>query len=87
MAWYIDPNINDGYPWSDEWPQQAQTSWSGELPYSAWRIQADVNDGYPWIWYWFKEDSSRAGEMVIGGCQTNYQEALAPQQRRYPWSV
>lgn len=67
MAWFIDPDINDGYPWQEDWPQEAQTAFTGELPYSAWRIQADVNDGYPWIWWWFKEDSSRSGEMLIGG--------------------
>jgi len=81
MAWYIDPNINDGYPWQSDWPQQAQTSWSGELPYSAWRIQAGVNDGYPWIWYWFKEDSSRSGEMLIGGSQTNYPRGFSSSNR------
>lgn len=81
MAWYIDPNINDGYPWQSDWPQQAQTSWSGELPYSAWRIQADINDNYPWIWWWFREDSSRSGEMLIGGSQTNYPRGFSSADR------
>lgn len=81
MAWYIDPNINDGYPWQSDWPQQAQTSWSGELPYSAWRIQAGVNDNYPWMWWWFKQDSSRSGEMLIGGSQTNYPRGFSTSNR------
>lgn len=81
MAWFIDPDINDGYPWQSEWPQEAQTDWSGELPYSAWRIQADVNGGYPWIWWWFKESSERSGEMLIGGSQTNYPSGFTSANR------
>ena len=72
MAWFIDPDINNGYPWNDSFPVAFQTDWTGELPHSAWRIQDGVNNGYPWIWYWFQESSSRTGEMVIGGSQTNY---------------
>lgn len=75
MAWFIDPNINDGYPWRDDFPQKFQSDWSGELPYNAWRIQDGVNEGYPWIW-WFPnfrdQSSSSSGQMVIGGSQTNY---------------
>lgn len=81
MAWFIDPDINDGYPWQEDWPQEAQTAFTGELPYSAWRIQADINDGYPWIWWWFKEDSSRSGEMLIGGSQTNYPSGFTSANR------
>lgn len=81
MSWYIDPNINDGYPWQSDWPQQAQTSWSGELPYSAWRIQGGVNDGYPWIWWWFRESSTGSGEMLIGGSQTNYPRGFSSSNR------
>lgn len=81
MAWFIDPDINDGYPWQSEWPQEAQTDWSGELPYSAWRIQEGVNDNYPWIWWWFKESSDRSGEMLIGGSQTNYPNGFSSSDR------
>lgn len=72
MSWFIDPEINNGYPWHDQFPVSFQSSWSGELPHSAWRIEGDINSGYPWIWFWFKEESSRSGEMVIGGSQSNY---------------
>lgn len=76
MAWYIDPNINHGYPWNDSFPQSFRTDFidngTVRLPYYAWRIKAGVNNGYPWIYYWFKEDTPTGGDMVIGGSQTNY---------------
>lgn len=81
MAWLINPDINDGYPWQEDWPQEAQTAFTGELPYSAWRIQAGVNDNYPWIWWWFKESSDRSGEMLIGGSQTNYPNGFTSANR------
>ena len=76
MSWFIDPNINHGYPWNDSFPQSFRTDFIDNgtirLPYYAWRIKAGVNNSYPWIYYWFKEDTPTGGDMVIGGSQTNY---------------
>lgn len=47
MSWVIDPNINNGYPWQQDFPGVVEADWSGELPYSAWRIDPQVNNGYP----------------------------------------
>ena len=76
MSWFIDPNINHGYPWNDSFPQNFRTDFIDNgtirLPYYAWRIKAGVNNDYPWIYWWFKEDTPTGGEMMIGGSQTNY---------------
>ena len=85
MAWYIDPNINNGYPWNDSFPQSFRTDFidngTVRLPYYAWRIKAGVNNGYPWIYYWFKEDTPTGGDMVIGGSQTNYPSGFTSANR------
>lgn len=83
MAWIIRSNINNGYPWQQDFPGVVEENWSGELPYSAWRIQEGVNNGYPWIWWWFKTAPvpGDTGEMVIGGSKTNYPGGFHPCNR------
>lgn len=80
MSWFIDSNINNGYPWNDQFPSAFRTDFYSDstikLPYSIWRIKAGVNNGYPWLYWWFKEDTSTGGDMVIGGSQTNYPNGL-----------
>lgn len=76
MSWFIDPNVNDGYPALDVWPASWQTDYTSSdtirYPDYMWRIDPSVNDGYPWIYPWFKKSASDAGDMEIGGSQTNY---------------
>lgn len=76
MAWYIIPQINNGYPFADGFPSDFLTSFvSGDVhqyPYSAWRIGAGVNNGYPWKYWWFDVPVSDTGDMETGGSQSNY---------------
>ena len=78
MGWYIDPNINNGYPTNTDFPAEYITTWTGDLPHLAWRIQSGVNAGYPFIWYWFQDSSSGGSgiKMQIGGRQTNFPNGL-----------
>ena len=75
-TWYIDSNLNQGYPtWTDF--ISAPTGWTdtGNVPLNklAWRIRSGVNEGYPFLGYWFDSSSGQqGGEMEIGGSQTNY---------------
>jgi len=81
MSWFIDADINNGYPFNSDFPQEFRTDfYSGsdvQLPYGAWRIKAGVNKGYPWKYWWFKEDVSAGGNMEIGGRQTNYPDGFS----------
>lgn len=85
MSWFIDSELNHGYPWNESFPQNFRTDYIDNgtirLPYTAWRIKQGVNDGYPWIYYWFKEDTPTGGEMVIGGSQTNYPSGFTSANR------
>lgn len=85
MAWFINANINEGYPALNGWAEEWQTGWTSNntirYPDGTWRIDDTTNDGYPWLWWWFKTSQSDGGEMVIGGSQTNYPNGLAPANR------
>ena len=85
MSWFIDSELNHGYPWNESFPQNFRTDYIDNgtirLPYTAWRIKQGVNDGYPWIYYWFKEDTPTGGEMVIGGSQSNYPSGFTSANR------
>lgn len=76
MSWFIQADINDGYPAQDTWRQSWETGWTSgngiRYPDNVWRIKVGVNDGYPWVYPWFKETQIDTGDMVIGGSQTNY---------------
>lgn len=76
MSWFIQQDINNGYPALYEWRSEWQTGWTANdnirYPDYTWRIKSGVNNDYPWIYFWFKETSSAEGEMMIGGSQTNY---------------
>lgn len=80
MSWFIDADINNGYPFNNDFPQEFRTDfYSGsdvQLPYGIWRIKAGVNKGYPWKYWWFNEDVSAGGNMEIGGRQTNYPDGF-----------
>lgn len=81
MAWFIVPEINNGYPYNDGFPDTFATSFIAndnvQYPYAAWRIKAGVNNGYPWKFWWFEEDTSSSGdEMDIGGSKTNYPDGF-----------
>ena len=78
MAWYIDPNINDGYPTNTGFPESYPTGWQEPYPHSAWRIKSGVNEGYPYIWYWYPDEGGGGGGglMQIGGRQTNFPGGL-----------
>lgn len=75
-TWYIDSNLNQGYPtWTDF--ISAPTGWTdtGNVPLNklAWRIRSGINEGYPFLGYWFDSSSGQqGGEMELGGNQTNY---------------
>lgn len=85
MSWFIDSELNHGYPWNESFPQNFRTDYIDNgtirLPYTAWRIKQGVNDSYPWIYYWFKEDTPTGGEMVIGGSQSNYPNGFTSANR------
>jgi hypothetical protein len=76
MAWFIQADVNNGYPAQNTWKTEWETGWTSDgnirYPDYMYRIKAGVNDGYPWIYPWYKEDTYDHGEMVIGGSQTNY---------------
>ena len=81
MSWFIDADINNGYPWYSGFPSSFRTDFYSDdtirLPDISWRIKSGVNNGYPWIWWMFKEDTSTGGEMTIGGSKTNYPNGLS----------
>lgn len=77
MAWYIDPNVNEGYPTNTAFPESYPIGWTEPYPHSAWRIKSGVNEGYPYIWYWYPDEGGSGGDnMQIGGRQTNYPSGL-----------
>lgn len=73
MSWYIDSNINNGYPTNTEFPLSIPSGWYSDnnikLPVSGWRITAGVNDGYPYTWWLIAADSGAISDpdLVIGG--------------------
>lgn len=81
MSWFIQQDVNNGYPALYEWPSEWQTGWTANdtirYPDLTWRIKSGVNNNYPWVYPWFKENSSSEGNMMIGGSQTNYPNGLA----------
>ena len=76
MSWFINPEVNNGYPALDTWRESWETGWTSgnghRYPDYVWRIEESTNNGYPWIYPWFKVDQSDTGDLVIGGSQTNY---------------
>lgn len=85
MSWFIQQDINNGYPALYEWRSEWQTGWTSNdiirYPDLTWRIKSGVNNNYPWIYPWFKETSSAEGEMMIGGSQTNYPNGFSTANR------
>lgn len=85
MSWFIDSEINEGYPALNGWAESWQTGWTSNstvrYPDGVWRIDGTTNDGYPWLWWWFKTSQTDTGDMVIGGSQTNYPNGLSTANR------
>lgn len=81
MIWYIQEDVNNGYPALTSWKPEWETGWSsdssGRYPDYIWRIKSGVNNGYPWLYPWFKQDSHEESDMVIGGNQTNYPDGFS----------
>ena len=85
MSWFIQQDVNNGYPALYEWRSEWVTGWTANenirYPDMTWRIKAGVNKDYPWIYPWFKENSSAEGEMMIGGSQSNYPNGFTTANR------
>lgn len=76
MSWFIQADVNNGYPALNTWREKWQTSWTSDsshrYPDHMWRIKSGINKGYPWIYPWFKETTTDTGDIIIGGSQSNY---------------
>ena len=85
MSWFIQQDVNNGYPALYDWRSEWVTGWTANenirYPDYTWRIKAGVNNNYPWVYPWFKETSHAEGEMVIGGSQTNYPNGFTSANR------
>jgi len=56
MSWYIQSNLNDGYPTNTGFPESIIQGFTNNVnnvwyPADGWRIDPNYNDGYPWIWW------------------------------------
>lgn len=76
MAWYIDPQLNEGYPTNTDFIE-VHSGWTdtSDVPMNkyAWRITAGVNEGYPYLGWWYEAKSGGSGaDMTIGGAKSNY---------------
>ena len=73
MAWYINPDINDGFPTNTDFLAGVPTGWTNTqtvgLPASLWRIQEGVNEGFPFTWWHIAVDNGYIStpDAVIGG--------------------
>ena len=85
MSWFIQQDVNNGYPALYEWRSEWETGWTANdnirYPDLTWRIKAGVNNNYPWVYPWFEENSSAEGEMMIGGSRTNYPNGFTDADR------
>jgi hypothetical protein len=85
MSWFIQQDVNNGYPALYEWRAEWETGWTANdnirYPDLTFRIKSGVNNNYPWIYPWFKENSSAEGEMMIGGSRTNYPNGFTDADR------
>lgn len=78
MSWFIETNVNEGYPYNTDFPDDYQEGFN-PLPALMWRIRSGINEGYPWIGYWYPdEDDTGEGEIIhTGGRQTNFPNGLS----------
>lgn len=87
MAWYINSDINDGYPYNTEYPEYMITDWTDNelipLPYSAWRISPGINDNYPYIGFWL---DTVPGGGDGGEVNYNHPDIGDVSNRSTPWS-
>lgn len=51
MAWFINSEINNGYPFNTAFPLEIVKPWQTPIPNSLWRITDGTNDGYPYTWW------------------------------------
>lgn len=81
MAWYIDANVNEGYPCNTGFPSSYPANWTPPYGLAMWRIAAGQNEGYPFIGYWYEGSPSGGSDMEIGGSQTNYPNGFTSSNR------
>ena len=73
MAWYINPDINEGFPTNTDFLAGVPTGWTNTqivgLPASLWRIQDGVNDGFPFTWWHIAVENGYVStpDAIIGG--------------------
>lgn len=73
MAWYINPDINEGFPTNTDFLAGVPTGWTNTqtvgLPASLWRIQEGVNEGFPFTWWHIAVDNGYVStpDAIIGG--------------------
>lgn len=73
MAWYINPDINEGFPTNTDFYGSVPTGWTNTqtvgLPASLWRIQDGINEGFPFTWWHIAVDNGyiSSPDAVIGG--------------------
>lgn len=73
MAWFINADINDGYPTNTDFISSVPTGWTNTntigLPANLWRISANVNEGYPFTWWNVAIDNGyvNSSDVIIGG--------------------
>ena len=73
MAWFINPDINDGYPTNTDFLSEMPTGWTNTenvgLPANLWRITPNVNNGYPYTWWNVAIDNGyvNSTDAIIGG--------------------
>lgn len=73
MAWYINPDINEGFPTNTDFYGSVPTGWTNTqtvgLPASLWRIQEGINEGFPFTWWHIAVDNGyiSSTDAVIGG--------------------
>lgn len=73
MAWFINADINEGYPTNTEFTSDVPTGWTNTatvgLPANLWRISPNVNEGYPYNWWLIAVDNGyiNSTDALIGG--------------------
>lgn len=70
--WYIDPNLNGGYPTNTEFLSPLPAGFTDDanvnLPARAWRITSGINGGYPYNWFvWAAQTGVISDPTVIPG--------------------
>lgn len=73
MAWFINVDVNNGYPTNTDFMSDIPTGWTNTntvgLPANLWRISENVNEGYPYTWWLIAVDNGyvNSTDAIIGG--------------------